>query len=217
MPIQTVLRTEASEVERRLRPYGLSHGAMEHLAIVWGTEMRSGNKHLPRVAPAFNAWARGTETLRNHAADAGFVADYAGGVELCVNKAAGLALVLCAGSAGTGDPLSRHPHTKHPRGARSREVLLAQTAFPYLPDARPDDGLRYETWIALLALRGGVVYAELSLPATVSERGHVGTWRERNFLPPVDLNAPMFRREQRSADPSSEASDEIDVPVKPRI
>lgn len=214
MPIQTLIRTDASEVQDELGRHGLSHAAMENIAIIWGTEMRSGNPHLPRVAPPFNAWARSTEAVRNYAAAAGFVNDYAGGVELCVHRTTRVGLVVCAGSAGTGDPL-RSPTTKHPRGTRSREVLLAQTVFPFVPDGRPDVGPRYDTWIVLLALRGGVVHSELSLPATVSRRGRVGVWRARFLLRPVDLNAPMFSREHHSREPGG-ASDEIDVPVTPR-
>jgi hypothetical protein len=212
MAIATALWTDPSDIERELDTLGFSVSAMRDIGLVWGGAMRSGTRHLPRTFPATAAWAHSTSRLRDHGVRSGYTAEFDRGVELCVNKESGVAIVFCSGNAATGD-CTQTPSTKHPRGTTSREVLLAQTAFFWRRDDRPVNAKRYTTWIMLARLRDEKVYTEFSWPATVSDRGHVGRWNARIILPVIDLNAP---RGPAAAAPDVDLSEEIDIVVKPR-
>lgn len=211
MPISTAIWTQPNDIDRELNDLGFTTAAMRDVALVWGTAMRSGTPHKPRTYPAYRAWADGTERLRDHGIKAGYTAQHERGVELCVNKQSGTAIVLCSGSTATGDSL-RDPSTKHPRGTSSREVLLAQVALPWVVDKRPENVTKYRTWIFLARHVDGKIFTEFSWPATVSERGHIGRWYSRIVLPVLDMNAPRVGEGAREIVPS----DEIDIVIKPR-
>jgi hypothetical protein len=212
MAIATALWTDPADIARELTALGFSVAAMRDIALVWGAAMRSGTRHLPRTFPATAAWAHSTSRLRDHGVRTGYSPEFERGVELCVNKETGIAIVFCSGNSATGDHRMT-PSTKHPRGTCSREVLLAQTAFFWRRDDRPENAKRYTTWIMLARMTDGKVYTEFSWPATVSAYGHVGRWHARIILPVIDLNAP---RAPESAIDDVELSEEIDIVVKPR-
>ena len=83
--------------------------------------------------------------------------------------------------------------------------LFDSAQLELLPDLFKEDAL-FETWMLLHCVDTSRVRAELSLPLTVDDEGHVLGWRERIML---DMASPTEGGDLGD-------SGDIDIPVRER-
>ena len=120
----------------------------------------------------------------------GWDAETVAGVDLCVNRTLGTAIIVAAGDPATGDERYR-PQFRydHPGVIRSIVEGHMDTLFDS-PRARPI----WEVWFLLHHLTTVSVRAEVSRPSSINSSGFVSEWLERILLPEEPFGGTGTRR-----------------------
>ena len=140
----------------------------------------------PPTAPGYSAWSRIVRSLRDINLPMGWRKSDAG-LSTVISPAGDLAIAVAAGDAFTGT--DKTPSTKYPKGRATQDAVEANQLelFTTGPKKRGKGPL---TWILLVHATTTEVRAELSLPASIDESGHVRTWKRRIPLPPQQVELP---------------------------
>jgi hypothetical protein len=139
----------------------------------------------------------------------GWDAETVDGVDLCLNRIHGTAIIVAAGDAATGGEQYR-PQFRydHPGVIRSIVEGHMDTLFDS-PRARPI----WEVWFLLHHLTTTSVRAEVSRPSSINSSGLVTEWLERILLPEESFGGSGARR---SASGPRE-SPPVEVAVRRRV
>ena len=103
-------------------------------------------------------------------------------------------IAVVTGDLGTG--LADHnPTSKYPKGPKTQDAVRANQGYLFPEDQKAADEAAAKqeaankriTWILLKRRSGDVVFAELSLPKTISNSGFVESWQVRIILDPIEV------------------------------
>jgi hypothetical protein len=104
-------------------------------------------------------------------------------------------IAVVTGDLGTG--LADHnPTSKYPKGPKTQDAVHANEQFLLFPEdqkaaeekaAKQEAADKRITWILLKRRSSDLVFAELSLPKTISNSGYVETWQVRIILDPIEV------------------------------
>ncbi len=208
MPHPTIIRTETADVDARLSELGLTRAMIDEVRRVAVAARNSATGHHPRNHGGLMAFGEAVRALRDESSATGFRAVWEGGLEICLNEALGIAILVGKGNAGTGKP-DQHSSTQYPRGPRGREVLESNQMVLF--DKQQPDRPARRTWLLLIRQTDEHVWSELSLAAAVGEDGKVAVWDERIIFPPFDLGAP-----EPTALSPTEPTPEIEISIVSR-
>jgi hypothetical protein len=87
-------------------------------------------------------------------------------------------IVVTTGSKGTGVEGS-HPTTKYPKGSGTAACVESNYMIDFAPEdlrkmgISPAAGQAIATWLLLFNVEGNVMFAELSMPDSMSDDGHI--------------------------------------------
>lgn len=173
----------------------------------------------PPCVPGIYSWGSTVRSLRDILIPQpyGWTKADEGNYSTVINPDGSFQIAVVTGDLGTG--LADHDSTsKYPKGPKTQDAVHAneqQFLFPEDRKAAEEKAAKQEasdkriTWILLKRRSGDLVFAELSLPKTISDSGFVETWQERVILDPVEVEPIALK--------DDEADDEaIEVVVKRR-
>lgn len=188
-------------------------------AILEGEGARdSCTRNDPPAAPGFDAWAKSVRRLREILIPKKWVRNDDGNYSTVVSPDGTIAIAVVTGSDGTGVP-DQIPKVKHPKGSETKAAVdrNVRYLFPEMNAAAEREAAEREaaekriTWMLLKRRDENTVFAELSLPAKISEAGQVEKWEVRIILEPTDVQPTID-----VGDNSDSGDLPIDVPVRRR-
>lgn len=156
----------------------------------------------PPMAAGFYRFAETVVGLAEQLAGDGWTREDVRNFSTVVRADGRVAIAVASADAGAGD-LSGDVMTRSPKGPTTLQAITQNLLLPFDAGAEEMnaqaidapgtivDGQRLrQTWLLLQNRRDGMLYAELSLPRAMDERGHVQTFAVRVPLTPMPLD-PM--------------------------
>lgn len=215
--MQASVRKSPLEVKKALASLGLTDELLR-VAITKGEVARdSCTDNDPPNAPGFDAWARTVRALRETLIPKGWKRNDDAMLSTVVSPDGSVAIAVVTGDEGVGEA-DRIPHTKYPRGAATEAAVTRNQRwlFPEMNKAQEEADekkLKQITWM-LLRRRSKdkdkeSVFAELSLPASMTKGGEVTRWLTRIILEPIAIEPTVVIDD-------GQADEGIDVPVRRR-
>lgn len=180
-------------LDRALARFGLTAAMVGRAVATGAAESRNFSMGAPKSAPNQTRWFRTVESLHGElmAADAGWTRDDPQNLPYFRHTATGVGLVVSSGDAFTGVTFGR-PSTKNPKG-KALQKRVDDNAFLDLFDGDDADLPELdELWMLLYNERDGIVFVELSRPATMSGP-HIDSWSDRIIFPPYDITGHKFK------------------------
>jgi len=208
--MQASIKVSIIEVVNALAQMGLTNEILSD-AILRGEIARdSCTANDAPGAPGFYAWAGTVRALRDILMPQAWTRNDDACYSRVVNPDKSIAIAVVTGDAGTGDK-DANPKTKYPKGTATQAAVSSNQWSLFGESASVEDEPA-ETWITWMLLRkrtGDSVFAELSLPSSMTREGQVESWQTRIILTPILID-PNIDVEDDSSEPP------IDVPVRRR-
>ena len=188
--------SESDGVNARLKALGLTAEVLQHAAQRWYLTKISYTPNHPAFAIGIPAWMEAVVALREQLLPIGWRRSDENNHARVVHPDGSIAIGVMTGDGGTGVPEAKVSN-KVPKGIRTVGAISTnqyQFEMPQLelpvPDMLPQicNDRRPLTWILLLHHATNEVRCELSLPAKISDGGHITQWQERIILPSVSLD-----------------------------
>ncbi len=155
-------------------------------------------------------WGETVNSARRGLIPHGWDKETTNGVDLTVNRALGVAIVVVSGDSSTGyDKLMPQSRYEHPRVLREIAGGWLDTLFDS-PSERP----HWSVWFLLHHVAPGSVEAELSNPVGIDPKGWVIGWQERILLPTQTFGTTSTGSGTGAATRSTPAA--VNVPVRRR-
>ena len=178
------LHTQPDEVDAALTALGLTRAPLQE-AVVAGLLARDAcTPNDPPFLPGIYQWGRTVRVLREVLAPLGWSRSDEGNFCTVVEPGGLFAVAVASGCEHTGRVGRETPTTKRRKGPSTADAVHANAQLylfeefaPKLP-AAPERA----TWVLLFHSDGKEIRAELSLPDSISEDGHINGWRERIIL-----------------------------------
>lgn len=213
--MQAAVKTSVIEVADRLAQLGLTTDIL-HEAIMRGEVARdSCTANDPPCAPGFYAWAGTVRALRDILMPQGWTRNDTINYSRVISPDRSIAIAVVTGDEGTGNK-DANPRTKYPKGPATQAAVSSNQASLFEEPASNEEGVAEEevveewiTWMLLKKRSGDSVFAELSLPSSMTKDGQVESWQTRIILNPIVIE-PNFEVEDDSLETP------IDVPVRRR-
>lgn len=200
----TVVKIKPFEVTDSLAELGLTSEIIEYSIRRGELARDSCTKNDPPSAPGFDAWSKSVRALRDSLIPKGWERDDTQNFSTVVSPNKEIAIAVATGDAGTGD-VNSEPHTKYPKGEAAKSAVETNQLYLF-PQDKPKAEKKRATWFLLKRRVGDTVFSELSLPAVITEEGHIVKWAARIILNPILIDANFEVEDDSSLD-------EIDVPV----
>jgi hypothetical protein len=208
--MQASVKASAIEIANALAQLGLTSEILSE-AILRGEIARdSCTANDAPGAPGFYAWAGSVRALRDILMPLGWTRNDDVCYSRVVNPDRSVAIAVVTGDDGTGKR-DANPKTKYAKGAATQAAVISNQGFLF-GQLASDEVEAPETWVTWMLLKkrtGDSVFAELSLPSSMSKDGQVESWQTRIILAPI-LVDPNIDVEDDSSDAP------IDVPVRRR-
>ena len=189
----------AINVRRELGKLGCTPDEFE-IAIRYGEGKRGAcPPYDPPTFPGTTAWATTTRKFREIKIKQNWTPEDDRNFSTIVSPNGRLAITITTGDNGTGVYVpGQSPKLKHPKGIMADTAVKRNRGGWLFQDMAADakaqaDKLKAKekrvTWFLLMRRQGDFVFAELSLPWTISESGQVESWRRRIILDPIEIEA----------------------------
>lgn len=215
--MQASVRKSPLEVKKALASLGLTDELLR-VAITKGEVARdSCTDNDPPNAPGFDAWARTVRALRETLIPKGWKRNDDAMLSTVVSPDGTVAITVVTGDEGVGEA-DKIPHTKYPRGAATEAAVNRNQKwlFPEMNKAQEEADEKKSKQITWMLLRRRSkdkdkesVFAELSLPASMTKGGEVTRWLTRIILEPIAIEPTVVIDD-------GQAGEGIDVPVRRR-
>lgn len=192
--MQVAIWTKPDEVDAALARLGLAAEPLMR-AVLAGhlTRINCTENDAPN-APGFMQWNGTLRTLREELVISSWTRLNKGGFPLTVSPAKTVAIAVASGNENTGIR-GAIPTTRSPKGPNTVSAVHSNAAqfdlFAEIIIAPPPEETDRTTWFLLFHNDGKELRAELSLPVTIGEHGHIDLWRERIILSTQPLE-PSF-------------------------
>jgi len=210
----TVVNTSTIDVVNALKQLGLTPEILIE-AIRRGEIARDRcTANDPPNAPGFYAWAETVRALRDILMPQRWMRNDDANYSRVVNADKTIAIAVVTGDDGTGIR-DASPKTKYPKGPATQAAVFSNQqslqfeGFAAVEDEVDEVAGSWVTWMLLRKRTGDSVFAELSLPLSMTREGQVESWRIRIILDPLLID-PNIEVEDDSSEPP------IDVPVRRR-
>lgn len=165
-------------------------------------------KNDPPSTAGFTAWSTSVRTLRDLLVPQGWERNDEQNFSTVISPNKDIAIAVATGNEATGDE-TKIPNTKYARGAATQAAIHENRVKFSLFPLPPEDKVKETrtTWILLKrrAHNGDTVYAELSLPHTMTKEGFVESWNTRIILEPILIDPTIVLED--------DSTEEIDIPV----
>lgn len=180
-------------------------------------EARAWTEASPRSMSGMARWGRTNERLR---LGLGWEYENPNNLPLTISPDRSFVLFATSGDEWTGFYGSEQPTTKYAKGAATTSAVErnGQLTIDMVDDevgvALSEAVVSSEhltTWILLYRVTPDAIYAELSLPESISKKGYIESWRER-----ILLDRYEFDHVSTSDDRRDEGDEGIDVAVERR-
>lgn len=213
----TAVKKTRIEVTDALAELGLDEQTLVDAILQGETARDSCTANDPPIAPGFNAWAITVRVLREELIPKKWTRNDAGNYSTVVSPDEAIAIAVVTGDENTG-LADAVPTSKYPKGPATQAAVSANERylFPEMEAIRQAEAAEVEaaekriTWMLLKRRSDDLVYAELSLPASMTKDGNVEEWLTRIILGPTPIDeSGMVVDEDSSEEP-------IDVPVRRR-
>ncbi|WP_242884078.1 hypothetical protein [Actinomadura litoris] len=187
--------------EERLSELGIPLRHLTRALEAGDAESRTWTEAAPKNVPGITRWGRTNEYLRIGEDWAGVGYENPGGVPMTISPDGSFRLVATTGDEFTGvDDPKHQPSTRYAKGSATRRAIecngqtsigeLDEEIGELLEGALSSESL--PTWILLYRVTLEGIWAELSFPRDISEKGFIEGWTERIILPRVEFDtAPI--------------------------
>lgn len=161
-------------------------------------------------APGFYAWAQTVRGLRDILMPQGWVRNDDVCYSRVISPDKSIAIAVVTGDDGTGNK-DMSPKTKYPKGTATQAAVNSNqwSLFGEPLSVETEEPQTWITWMLLRKRTGDSVFAELSLPSSMTKDGQVESWQTRIILNPILID-PNIEIDDDSSEPP------IDVIVRRR-
>jgi hypothetical protein len=202
------LHVEPDEVDSALAKLGLTRAPLLE-AVVAGLLARDAcTLNDPPFLPGIYQWGRTVRVLREVLAPLGWSRSDEGNFCTVVEPGGTFAIAVASGSEHTGRADRETPTTKRRKGPTTADAVHANAQLYLFEEFAPAVAAEPDraTWVLLFHSDTKEIRAELSLPDSIGDDGHINGWRER-----IILGAQPFDDEIAPAAPDFGPDPTIDV------
>ena len=186
----TIHRHDRGDRDGRLRSMGLTVDQLETVVQASLGGYTSTTTFHARSASGTYLYHEGTAALRRAVMPSGhWDHDEDDNQPRTFSALYGIAIVVQTGDENTGLINQHEPKARNPKGQATEKKVTSNHDHPVLFSIAPrqeDDGTPFINWVLLIAVEGGVVRSELSLPRTMTGGKPCG-WIERIILSEIEL------------------------------
>jgi hypothetical protein len=182
--MQPKLHATPVEVDAALNELGLTRQPLREAVLAGFLARDACTANDPPFLPGIYQWGRTVRVLREELATLGWARSDEGNFCTVVEPGGTFAIAVASGSEHTGIAGRETPTTKRRKGPSTAEAVHTNAQLYLFPEfaptiqAEPDRA----TWVLLFYCDGKEIRAELSLPDSIGDDGHINGWRERIIL-----------------------------------
>ena len=178
------LHVQPNEVDAALSSLGLTP-ALLFEAVIAGLLARDAcTANDPPFLPGIYQWGKTVRALREALAPLGWSRSDEGNFCTVVEPGGSFAIAVASGSEETGRVGGEMPTTKRRKGPSTADAVHANAQLylfeEFAPAVSPEPDRA--TWVLLFHSDAAEIWAELSLPDSIGDDGHIDGWRERIIL-----------------------------------
>jgi hypothetical protein len=219
--VKRVVRTSRIEVTDRLNELAIVEDELRE-AIEFGEQLAAQcTPNDPPATPGFLRWSGTVRRLRDVKAPMGWKSNDKA-LSVVMNPSETVAIAVQAGDEFTGtDDGINQPKTRRRIGPAAIAVIETnqrqlRLGLIFRKSPNVEQGSTCKTFFLLRRRTNNMVFAELSLPASIGPDLRVADWAERNFLEPIPLNASESSLPLPQTPTGNDGGEEITVSVKRR-
>ncbi len=207
--------TKPHDVKDRLAHFGLTMEPFVTAALKNYAAFAACTASHPPTYPGTAGWAEANRSLRDDLFKSDWSKKNETNLPLVLNDGKTMAITACSGDENTGIE-DQTPCTRSPKGVRTKDAVSAnQHAFEFMKDPAPIVASVHTpgraTWIFLIYRdpRRSEIRSELSLPGSMTEEGHIDSWKERIIFQPIPFDDARGLAETGGNDLSPEIAIEV--------
>jgi len=194
------------DVEATLVRLGLSLAPLQRAVVAGHVSRISRTANDAPNAAGFYQWNETLRVLREELIPTRWERRDDGNLPTIMRPDHKVSLAVSSGNQSTGKS-DETPQTRGQKGASTAAVVYLNRQlelFPARPRlARPEEGT-HQTWVLLYYATPQELRSELSLPVSMSVRGHISEWTERIILPVQPLEPETAIRPEPDFGPDVE-------------
>ena len=178
------LHVRPDEVNAALSSLGLTPAPLFEAVIAGLLARDACTANDPPFLPGIYQWGKTVRALREALAPLGWSRSDEGNFCTVVEPGGSFAIAVASGSEETGRVGGETPTTKRRKGPSTADAVHANAQLylfeEFAPAVTPEPDRA--TWVLLFHSDAAEVRAELSLPDSIGDDGHIDGWRERIIL-----------------------------------
>jgi hypothetical protein len=178
------LHVQPDEVDAALSRLGLTPAPLFEAVIAGLLARDACTANDPPFLPGIYQWGKTVRALREALAPLGWSRSDEGNFCTVVEPGGSFAIAVASGSEDTGRVGGQMPTTKRRKGPSTADAVHTNAQLclfeEFVPTvtSEPDRA----TWVLLFHSDAAEIRAELSLPDSIGDDGHINGWRERIIL-----------------------------------
>jgi hypothetical protein len=178
------LHAQPEEVDEALAKLGLTRTPLLDAVKAGWLARETCTANDPPFFPGMFHWARTVRVLRERLSPLGWTRSDEGNFCTVVEPAEQFAIAVASGCENTGQATRETPTTKRRRGPSTFDAVQTNAQLCLFPDFAPTVKMEATraTWVLLFYRDQKEIRAELSLPDSIGDDGHINGWRERIIL-----------------------------------
>jgi hypothetical protein len=178
------LHVEPDEVDEALAKLGLTRAPLLDVVKAGLLARETCTANDPPFFPGIFQWARTVRALREGLAPLGWPRSDEGNFCTVVEPAEQFAIAVASGCENTGRVTHETPTTRRRKGPNTVDAVHNNAQLFLFPEFAPAVKMEATraTWVLLFYRDEKEIRAELSLPDSIGDDGHINGWRERIIL-----------------------------------
>lgn len=178
------LHIQPEEVDAALGGLGLTREPLLEAVIAGLLARDACTSNDPPFLPGIYQWGRTVRALREGLAPLGWSRSDEGNFCTAVEPDGRFAIAVASGCGYTGQAGPEMPTTKRRKGPSTADAVHANAQLYLFEEFAPAATRKPDrvTWVLSFHSDGEEIRAELSLPDSIGDDGHIDGWRERIIL-----------------------------------
>lgn len=178
------LHVQRNEVDVALSNLGLTPAPLFEAVIAGLLARDACTANDPPFLPGIYQWGKTVRALREALAPLGWSRSDEGNFCTVVEPGGSFAIAVASGSEDTGRADGQMPTTKRRKGPSTADAVHANAQLDLFEEFAPTVTTEPDlaTWFLLFYGDTDEIRAELSLPNSIGDDGHIDGWRERILL-----------------------------------